>query len=170
MKSLQEIKALLAKGVHALQNGGYSVSQPVPCIEGSFRTERVFFYPSTPKVERVRPFAWAILSSEHASVLSYQHCVINDFMDTRKYPLDLMVNYSVPSAKTAKEQGELLKQYDMAYEAVRTFAFAEKLEEAQKKQLKDFKQLMNRSIPAGLMPYYESLSPDFYQWMKSQTE
>jgi hypothetical protein len=169
MKSLQDIKALLAKGVHALQNGGYSISQPVPCIEGSYRTERVFFYPSTLKIERVRPYAWASVSSEHGRVLSFQYCAINDFMDTQKHPLDQIVDYSVPSAKTAKEQGELLKQYDTAYDAVRTFAFADKLDETQRNQLKSFQQLMSRTIPAGLMPYYESLSPDFFKWMKQQT-
>ena len=170
MKSLQDIKALLAKGVHALQNGGYSVSQPIPCMEGSYRTERMFFYPSTSKVERVRPYAWASVSSEHGRVLSFQYCAIRDFMDTQKYPLDQIVDYSVPSAKTAKEQGELLKLYDAAYETVRTFAFAEKTDETQKSQLKDFQQVVSRTIPAGLMPFYESISPDFFKWMKSQTE
>ncbi len=169
MKSLQDIKALFMKGVHALVNGGYSVSQPVPHMEGGYRTERVFFYPSTPKTQRVRPYAWASVSSEHGRVLSFQTCVIHDFMDTQKYPLDLMVDYSVPSAKTAKEQGELLKQYETAYEAVRMFAFDEKMDESQKKQLKEFYQLMSRTIPAGLMPYYKSLSPDFFKWIEQQT-
>lgn len=169
MKSLQDIKALLSKGVHALGNGGYSVSQPIPCMESGYRTERMFFYPSTSKAERVRPYAWVSVSSEHGRVLSFQYCAIRDFMDTQKFPLDQIVDYSVPSAKTAKEQGELLKQYDAAYEAVRTYAFTEKPDETQKSQLKDFQQLMNRTIPAGLIPYYESLSPDFFKWMKQQT-
>ncbi len=169
MKSLQDIKALVAKGVHALVNGGYSVSQPVPCVENGCRTERVFFYPNTLQTERVRPYAWASVSPEHGRVLSFQTCVIHDFMDTQKYPLDQLVDYSVPIAKTAKEQGELLKQYEAAYEEIRKFAFAEKLDEIQKNQLKIFWQLFSRTIPPGLIPYYESLSPDFFEWMKCQT-
>ncbi len=169
MKSLQDIKSAVTKGVRALEGGGYSVSQPVPCMENGLRTERVFFYPNTFNTKRVRPYAWASISSEHGRVFSFQYCAVRDFMDTKQYPLEQMVDYSVPSAKSAREQGELLKRMEEACEAVRAFAFAETLDEAQMKQLREFSLLMAQTVPAGLMPYYEALSPDFFRWMKAQT-
>ncbi|MCH5264951.1 MAG: hypothetical protein J1F02_03555 [Lachnospiraceae bacterium] len=162
IKSIDTIAAIkVATGTN------FSKSFYIPVKKGDHILDAAFLYSAGSLSQtRLRPNASIIIEPGSGSILEYRNSYINDFMDSAKYPMTLELDYSVPSAKSAKEQGELVKTVNELYGDIRKMAFKETLSDAQKKTLAKYNSCFYKAVPDSLVPFYEALSPEFFQWMK----
>lgn len=140
------------------------LSFAVPDIIGEERVERFFLYPINLSAERERPFAHFFVSSTDGKRSEIKQCSVEDFVDSKKYPLDMIISYRFPENVKALD---LLKQIELVneiYEEVRTFTFSEALIEEQLETLIRYFELFIKSVPKSLMPYYRSLGANFFKW------
>lgn len=149
----------------------FSMSFFVPVRKNGYIFDTAFLYDmgDFSKV-RLRPFASVILEPESEVLLEYRNAYLDDFMDADKYPMSLKIDYSVPSAKSAKEQGELVGKVNELYTAIRELAWKEGLEEHEKKVVREYYSCFCRAVPNALLPFYEALSPEFFVWLDKAVE
>ena len=112
-----------------------------------------------------RPFASAVFEPETGAVLVYRNCYVDDFADSSSYPMTCRVDYAVPFAKTAEEQGELVKRIQELYFVIRLLPWKESLDEKEKRAAGMYRDSFFKAVPKGLLPFYQALSPEFYEWL-----
>lgn len=144
-----------------------ALSFPVPVRKAGHIPDAVFLYDmGTFSAVRARPFASALLEHGSGILLEYRNAYLDDFMDTKEYPLAQKIDYSVPFAKTAAEQGKLLERIDELYESIRELAWKNESEESEKRAAKEYGVCFYRAVPRDLLPFYEALSPEFFAWLQ----
>ena len=148
-----------------------ALSFPVPVRRAGHILDAVFLYDmGTFLAVRARPFASALLEHGSGILLEYRNAYLGDFMDTQKYPLTQKIDYSVPYAKTAAEQGKLLERIDGLYESIRELAWKNEPDEGEKRAAEEYGTCFFRAVPGDLLPFYEALSPEFFAWLRGQSE
>ena len=162
-------KNILFNNALSVLKGNIRLSHFIPSIENGYMAERAFVISSLPKAPH-RPFAYLGVLSETGDILFYKHCAVEDFMETKSYPLDTKVDDQLPADRTVEEQIHMERQLLETYEVVRQFAFRDELTSQQKVALRRFSELFNRVVPSGLMPYYHGLSSDFFRWAQKHLE
>lgn len=143
----------------------FSISCLVPVREGEHILDTAFLYGVGISAVRTRPFASVTLDPKSQTLLAYRNTYLDDFADTDRYPMSLKIDYSVPYAKSAREQGELLERINVLYESVRELAWKDSLTQEDKKAAAEYCNCFDRAIPKALIPFYEALSPEFFGWL-----
>ena len=115
---------------------------------------------------RTRPFASVLIEPASGTLLEYRNAYINDFADAQNYPMSLKIDYSVPYAKTAAEQGALVARVEELYETVRELAWKEELMEDEKKVVSEYWDCFQKAVPKDLMAFYKELAPAFLGWIE----
>lgn len=136
----------------------------IPVKVGDRICEAAFVLASRPDRDgRVpRPSRWFIADSATGELVFFSVCQVQDFVDAERYPLDGKVCILNGTPTQAVEHGRALLE---AYDQVRSFAFADTLDAAQKQSLQRFVDAFDRGIAPDLKPYYRGLSPAFFRWM-----
>lgn len=164
MKDIMELSKIYNDLLYKISRGGV-LSHFLPEIENGRITERAFIRNQTAGVNR-RPYAWIGIDSINDQLLFYKHCALEDFMDTEQFPPNTEFNTIFMTPRSASEQVEKEKALLEKYRTVREFAFASGLNDSQKEDLISFKCMWDDTIISGLQPYYEALSPGFFQWIQ----
>lgn len=115
---------------------------------------------------RTRPYASVLIEPATGTLLEYHNAYIHDFADFDKYPMSMKIDYSVPFAKTAAEQGALVAKIDELYESVRELAWKENLTKEDKEAAREYYDCFEKAVPKDLMVFYEALAPEFFKWMQ----
>lgn len=137
----------------------------VPAIENGVQVERTFLKFSVPG-QLFRPFSWVGFDKKSGTLMYYRHCMMQDFMDTEKYPASTKLKGEFSSPRTPKQQIGYEKELVERYEAIRDFVFEENIPEEQKKLVREFREQWELTVMTDLIPYYEALSPEFFEWLE----
>lgn len=144
----------------------FAMSFAMPVCRNGMVLDAAFLYATgVPSNMRTRPFAMIVYDPASGTLLKYQNAYLDDFMGEGRSMAE-KVDYSVPGAVSAREQGELVRKVNALYEEVRGFALKETLSAEETEKLGAYKESFFKAVPAGLLPYYEALSPDFYAKLK----
>ena len=140
----------------------FFVSFFLPIEKKGHILDTAFLYSSeTYSTKRTRPFARIIVDLESNLLLEYKNAYIDDYMDSEKYPLDMQVDYSVPCAKSAKEQLMYVNKVKELYRVVRELFFKKELTEDEKAVFNEYRENFMKAVPKDLLPFYEGLTPAF---------
>lgn len=136
----------------------------IPVKVGNRICEAAFILASRPDRDGCvpRPSGWFIADSATGELVFFSMCQVQDFVDTEQYPLEGKVCILNGIPAQAVENGRALFE---AYDQVRSFAFADTLDAAQKQSLQRFIDAFDQGIASDLKPYYRGLSPAFFRWM-----
>lgn len=137
----------------------------VPVMRNGHKCETAFLYGSETRLEKNRPFAAVTVDYKTGALLEYRNAFISDFADTEKYPMDLLIDYSVPFDRTVSEHCEMVKKLEDLYAKVRAIAFNDVLSGEEKALTAGYYDTLVKMTPKALMPFYEALSPEFFQWL-----
>ncbi len=149
-------------------NVNFAVSYFIPVIINDNMVDTAFLYSSTATVkERTRPFAKVMFEHSSGNLLEYKNSYICDYMNSDKYPMTTKINYSLPSEISAIEYGEIVKKVNSYYDMICEFAYKAEVAEENKEKIREYKSLFYASVPEALLPYYEALSPEFFEWLNS---
>ena len=151
-------------GINILKCCNGVVGHLVPCMENGRMVERSFIRHSNPG-NKTRPFAWIGVDYMTGVFLYYKHCMAEDFMDTKQYPADTCISDSFLTMRTAKEQEEMEQKLWELYKQVRELVFRDNLSELQEALICEYKKQWKLTVLTDLQPYYEALSPEFFQWL-----
>ncbi len=144
-----------------------SVSFFLPVKKNGHILDTAFLYSSnTAFVKRTRPFAMIIVEPKTGNLLVYKNAYIDDYMDAEKYPMDMQVDYSVPCARTVKEQAGYLNKVNELYGSVRELMFKEELTAEETAVFAEYKENFHKAVSAELLPFYEGLSPEAFSKLK----
>lgn len=140
----------------------FAVSFFLPMEKKGHILDSAFLYSSaTNNTKRTRPFAMIIVDPKSGSLLEYKNSYIDDYMDGEKYPMNMQIDYSVPCAKTAKEQIAYMKKVNELYGIVRELFFKKELTEEERVKFAEYKENFIKAVPTALLPFYEGLTPAF---------
>ena len=96
----------------------------------------------------------------------YAWCSIVDFINTDNYPHGSVLAADLPKAlspsKVEKLRGELIG----IYEELRGFSYQENLNSGQIEVIVRYKELFLQLCFSGLYPFYHSMSPAFFRWLR----
>lgn len=145
----------------------FSMSFPAPVKKGGYILDAAFLYGMGISTVRTRPFASVVLEPKSGTLLEYRSAYLEDFADADKYPMSLKIDYSVPSAQSAKEQGELMEKVNMLYGSIRELAWKDKLTGEDERAAAEYYDCFRRAVPKDLIPFYEALSPEFFGWLQA---
>lgn len=166
MKNYETAARELREKLSVLTGGSYEMGPWLPCRVQEHLCEQIFLYSGTGK-KRNRPYLSVLINSQTGAVLELRNAYVNDFVDGEKYPLGGVMDYSVPTARTAAEQGELLKKLNGLYGVVRTFAFADDPTQEQQEVLRDYAHCLEDAVPAALTDFCRDAQPEFFRWMET---
>jgi molecular chaperone GrpE (heat shock protein) len=113
-----------------------------------------------------RPFAWLMMPCDNGPDVLYGWCSIVDFIHSENYPLDSILAADLPKALSPKKVISLHDELIEVYEQIRRFAYQENLNREQIGIIVKYKELFLRLCFSGLYPFYHSLSPSFFQWLR----
>lgn len=153
--------------IQSAANVNCAMSFPVPVKKGVHILDAAFLYPAglfSPL--RPRPFAAVLLEPNSGAMLEYRNAYIHDFADSALYPMGIKLDYSVPFAKTAAEQGKLTETVNELYAAVRELAWKDALTDAERNTAAEYRACFAQAVPKALLPFYRALSPDFFKWLE----
>lgn len=167
MKTLDELmESFAANGcITAANLEAAALSYPVPGRENGRPVERFFLTSNQPAVVRQRPCAWLEVDAETGRLLRYAHCSAQDFASALNTPLTETLDYSAPGGGSYRELLAKKRELARLYGEIREFAFAETLDEVQRKKLRQYRELQGQVIGPQVLEYYKVLSPEFFQWM-----
>lgn len=169
MKKLEDIMMSLVKNndltVANLELDAFSY--PVPGRKGKIMVEHMFLYPNQPKTVKPRPYAWITVDSETGELLLFHRCIYTDFAENLQIPIGQQVNYAIPVEGSRKEIRQKQNTFTSIYAQVREFAFSDVVSDSKKELLCQYKELQEQLINKEILPFYRSLSPEFYQWMET---
>jgi len=148
----------------ALFGDQVSLSYPMPDTVNGIRVEKFFLYSASPAPQRPRPFGLLTVSMETGSVLAYEDCRLQDFMDTAAHPFDAPVSYALPRKLGVKEFKLQQGLINKLYEAVREMAFSQELTDSQQEILQRYWVMLEAAVPADLLPYYQTMGKNFFDW------
>ncbi len=163
--SVDVIDRTVSRAIDAAE-GALARSPLIPCMVGGHLCERAFLYGANPG-RKSRPYATVLVSSENGLLLEYRNAYAGDFADGEKFPLEKPMSYAVPHAKTADEQGELLKKLGELYREVRTFAFETELPDDKAKTLSRYADCLADTVPAELLGFMRETEKPFFTWIGS---
>jgi molecular chaperone GrpE len=126
----------------------------------------LFVYTGKKKDVGPRPHGWVLLSMEEGEIHLLAQCRAADFIDTTRYPLDGEVSMLLPESTVASKVKRLSGELLETYEELRLFAFDENLSREQVNVVVRYKDLFMRLCPKGLYPFYHSLAPAFFHWLR----
>jgi len=164
MKKYADVFPEVKKMTAYLFGDQVSLSYPMPDVLRGLRVERFFLYPTGSRLMRSRPFGILTVEMESGRLVSYRDCRIEDFMDTEKFPFQ-EICYELPEKVSVRQFKETQNRIHSLYESVREFAFGENLTDDQKALLTEYWQLLLRSVPVSLQPYYQEMGKAFYTWL-----
>lgn len=145
----------------------FSLSFRVPVRKAGHVLDAAFLYDmGSFDTVRTRPFASVLIEPATGTLLEYCNAYIRDFADSGKYPMTLKIDYSVPFAKTAAQQGALVAKIDELYGSIRELAWKEELTEEGKRAVREYRDCFEKAVPKDLVVFYEALAPEFMGWMK----
>lgn len=169
MKKLEDIMTSLVKNndltVANLELDAFSY--PVPGRNGGKMVEHIFLYPNQPKTVKPRPYAWITVDSETGELLLFQRCTYMDFAQNLQIPIGQQVNYAIPAEYSHKEVRQKQRAFTSVYAQIREFAFSDAVNDSKKELLRQYQELQEQLINPETLPFYRSLSPEFYQWMET---
>ncbi|MCD7884174.1 MAG: hypothetical protein LUI87_10810 [Lachnospiraceae bacterium] len=133
-------------------------------LRGELVESAFLYYAQTPAEAMRRPYAWFTVDSRTGALIRFEYCVIQDFTDTEKYPLDMKLESKPLPLKERISAG---KAFKAAYEASRPFLFMrpEELTAEQIAVLSQLKETMGKTIQPELMPFYQALGQEFMNWL-----
>lgn len=147
----------------------FAMSFLVPVKKGEHILDAAFLYGTGSfSVMRTRPFASILMEPNTKALLEYRNAYFDDFMDSAQYPMALKLDYSVPYASSAKEQGELVRKVQELYGSIRALPWKDGLDVSEKEMAMEYDNCFYRAVPRALLPFYEALSPEFFAWLKQQ--
>ncbi len=169
MKKIEEIMASVVKNnylvIANLELDAFSY--PVPGKNGERTVERFFLYSNQPKTIKYRPYAWIVIDSETGRIVQFSRCECIDFAQNLQIPMERQIDYSAPLKVSHKELRNKQLEFNSVYARMREFAFSTTIDESRKDVLFQYKNLQEQLINVEVMPFYQSLSPDFYEWMNT---
>lgn len=149
-------------------NVKFAVSYFVPVIIKDVLVDVAFIYSAiTGSKARTRPFAKVMFEHNGSGLIEYKNSFIDDFMDSEKYPITTEVDYSFPADVSVRELGENMKKVNSCYDEICELAYKTELSDEEKAKVCEYKDLFIKSTPEALMPYYEALSPEFFEWLNN---
>lgn len=167
LKPYDTVNKELREKLAMLTGGNYVFGPFIPCQIKGQPCERIFLYSGAGRSKN-RPYLSVLINSQNGAVLEFRNAYVGDFADGEKYPLGGAMDYSVPTAKTAVEQGELLKKLNGLYAEVREFAFTNELDERQGSVLREYADCLKNTVPASLLAFCRDAEPQFYDWLERQ--
>lgn len=168
-KNLEALRNRMLMSLKSAAGTNFGVSFLFPVLKNVITVDAAFLYTvGTNSARRTRPFAMIVIDPQTGSLLKYQNAYFEDFMNPEEYPMNLQVDYSVPSAQTAKEQGALIKKVNELYEGVRGIAWKDAYTKEEEKLFAEYKESFYKAVPVGLLPFYEALSPEFFAKLKER--
>lgn len=171
MMNLSELneKIRVDNGIFISAGEGTALSAYVPKMINGKLYELAFVYSMAPSglgyLKTGRPFAWFAVSPYSGDILFYNDCTYNDF--AKDYPMDSVISLSLKEKLDIDEFLKLDEEFVSTYEKLREFAFtdADKLTQEQKDVMKKYKELFLKVIAPDFLPYYKSLSKEFFAWV-----
>lgn len=148
---------------------GGAVGYLVPALEHGRIIERTLLRRGSGSIFQ-RPFAYVGFDMESGTLLYYKHCGLEDFVDTKLYPPNTVIGSAFLTQRTVQEQKEYEEKLWDAYKKIRDFVFAENITSGQKELLQEYKAQWELTVLKDLTFYYESLSPEFFSWMRSKIQ
>lgn len=146
-------------------NMNFAVSHFVPVAVRGNIVDVAFLYSSSPIIERTRPFAKVVFDHNRGSLVEFRNAYFNDFMDSEEFPMTTKINYSLPSEISVAEIGMAIQIINSSYDEICELAFKDDVSEEGAEKIREYKEMFYKSTPEALLPYYEALSPEFFQWL-----
>lgn len=165
--NLETIQRQLRQGKPALLANDALLGAWMPARMDGRLMESAFVYSGKPDREGQvkRPYAWLTVDSATGRIVRYVYCALEDFIDTRRYPLETKVCLAgnQPSPRRSAEG----KAFWEAYQAIRSFALMtpSDLSGEQRSAVQKLEAAMAEALLPALLPYYHALAPDFFQWV-----
>lgn len=131
------------------------------CLDAAFLYEMGNF-----TTMRARPYASVLVEPETGMLLEYCNAYISDFADSLNCSMSQKIDYSVPYAKTAAEQGALVARVEELYETVRKLAWKEELTENEKNAVREYWDCFQKAVPKDLLVFYKALAAEFWEWIE----
>lgn len=154
------------QAIQMAAKSNFAASFFVPVRKAGHILDAAFLYPTGGfNPMRTRPLASLLVEPKSGAMLEYRSARVSDFMDPEQYPMTMKLDYSVPTAKTAQEQGALVDELNKLYPAIRELPWKDSLNEAEQAQAAAYRTCFFQAVPPGLLPFYEALSPEFYVWL-----
>lgn len=145
----------------------FAMSFYMPVIKAGHRLDAAFLYEMGDfATMRTRPYASVLIESETGTLLEYRNAYISDFADSQNCPMSMKIDFSVPYAKTAAEQGALVARVEELYETVRELAWKEELTEDEIKAVREYWDCFQKAVPKDLLVFYKALAADFWKWIE----
>lgn len=141
------------------------LSYPLPDVENGIRVERSFLYAHGSEIVRTRPFAVVTTAVESGRLLSYQDCRLRDFFDTARHPFSQPIRYELQRKIGVKEFRLEQDMINKLYETVRRIAFQETIQNEEARQLGAHYLMLEKAVPADLIPYYQAIGKNYYDWV-----
>lgn len=167
MKNIMTAYKKNAESILRLCNG--CIGHLIPKCENGKIIECSFVRSANAAAKR-RPFAWVGLDPNSGAVLYYKHCAYEDFMCTEKYPPTTVISGEYVTKRTVEQQQQYEKQLFDCYMKLRDFAFEKELGKEQRDIAKTFKEMWNITVLNDLKPYYQALSPEFFEWLSEVSD
>lgn len=152
----------------AITGDNYSLTPAIVKTANGRKCEVYFAYKVSRDKKILRPYLKLVMDFETGLVLEFKNAYYSDFADAKKYPLNAEFNATVPVAKSAKEQMELLKNLQALYVKIRELAFARNLSSAEKNFLTDYAECLAKTVPTDLLNFCKDTEPEFFDWLRCQ--
>lgn len=144
----------------------FSMSFFVPAKKGGYILDAAFLYGMGDfSPVRTRPFASVLIEPDTGTMVEYCNACIRDFVDSGQYPMWKKIDYTVPYAKSAREQGGLVNEVNELYKSIREFPWKDNLNEDEKTKADRYRSCFYKAVPKALLPFYQGLSPEFFRWL-----
>lgn len=166
-----QYKEILENTVKKAASFGVSTLTPaaVETVNGH-KCEVVFGYAIRANKTLSRPAVKIVTDYDSGTILLYQNAFFREFADAAKYPVDASLRAGVPTAKTAKEQLQLVREMTDLYECVRTFALEDNLTVDQKSICKSYRDCLAATVPTDLLAFCKDTEPAFYSWLENAAD
>lgn len=148
---------------------GTVCSLPVLTRQNGRIFKAVFVYENNPTPEQTipRPFAWTLLPTDRAGDFLFSHCSTYDFMSTKDFPISSHVSaYLANSSFSAVTLGIYTQEARTLLKEIELFAFETSPSQFQKELISRFKELFLLVCPQGLYAFYDTIAPDFFEWIE----
>lgn len=164
-KRYEEIQEKVRRQLRVIMGNGYSLTPAILKKKNGNKCEVYFAYRISGEGDISRPYIRVVTDYETGVVLEFQNAYYHEFADNSRFPLDSRLELKVPTAKTAAQQKELVKQLCLLHEKVREFAYSESLSQEERKTLTKYRECFRDTVPAELMVFCADTEKEFFEWM-----
>ncbi len=162
-----ELRSEKTAELRKVLNLNFAVSYFVPVVVNGNIVDAAFLYTSAAEKEKTRPFGKVILDHKTGALLEYTNSYLNDFADSEKYPMTTKIDYSLPAEVTVADQAIAIKMINTYYDDICQVVFKDDISDEIKDKIRKYKELFYKSVPASLLPFYEALSCEYFQWLNN---